>query len=118
MACACLVRMPVLSLFILTWLAPLQDWEGFLQIMLGATFSMLAGYGTWGPLSNPTPMLILMMAIAVLGICMASYVVYIDAQELRKNLVRSAKCRILKMSKDTHHRRNIGRGPVSPHGRK
>ncbi|MCP4185113.1 MAG: multidrug effflux MFS transporter [Hyphomicrobiales bacterium] len=58
---------------------------GFLQIILGATFSMLAGM-VLGPLSNPAPMLILMMAIAILGICIAFYVVYIDAQELRKNL--------------------------------
>lgn len=58
---------------------------GFLQIVLGAGFSMLAGF-VLGPLSNPAPMLVLMMAIAVLGICIASYVVYIDNQEQHKNL--------------------------------
>ncbi len=62
---------------------------GFLQIILGATFSILAGM-VLGPLSNPAPMLILMMAIAILGICIAFYVVYIDAQELRKDLSHHA----------------------------
>ena len=60
---------------------------GFLQIVIGATLSMIAGF-VLGPLSNPAPMLILMMAIAILGICFAYYVVYIDKQETRRNIMR------------------------------
>jgi DHA1 family bicyclomycin/chloramphenicol resistance-like MFS transporter len=60
---------------------------GFLQIIFGATFSMLAGF-VLGPLSNPVPMLILMLSIAFLGICIAYYVIYIDKQESRLNMMR------------------------------
>jgi len=60
---------------------------GFLQIIFGATFSMLAGF-VLGPLFNPVPMLILMMSIAFLGICFAYYVIYIDNHESRLAMMR------------------------------
>jgi DHA1 family bicyclomycin/chloramphenicol resistance-like MFS transporter len=55
---------------------------GFLQIMLGASFSALAGF-TLGPQSNPTPLLILMLIITSAGICAGFYVIYVDNLETR-----------------------------------
>ncbi len=59
---------------------------GFLQILLGASFSMLAGV-ILGPDSNPVPMLILMLSIAFFGIFTSFYVVYIDKLEAREKSV-------------------------------
>ena len=55
---------------------------GFLQILLGASLSMLAGF-ILGPQSNPMPLLILMLILTLLGICAALYVLYVDALEAR-----------------------------------
>jgi DHA1 family bicyclomycin/chloramphenicol resistance-like MFS transporter len=53
---------------------------GFLQIAGGASFSILAGL-ILGPQSNPLPLLLLMAAIALMGILAVMYVVYVDQLE-------------------------------------
>ena len=58
---------------------------GFLQVMLGAAFSIFAGF-ILGPLSYPMPLLILMLVLTLIGTFWAYYVIYIDRQEARENI--------------------------------
>ncbi len=58
---------------------------GFLQISIGALFSVLAGF-VLGPQSYPMPLLILMLIVTILGICSSLYVVYVDNLEQDQKL--------------------------------
>ncbi|MCF6320661.1 MAG: multidrug effflux MFS transporter [Rhizobiaceae bacterium] len=56
---------------------------GFLQISIGALFSILAGF-VLDAQSYPMPLLMLMLVVTLLGICATLYVVYIDNLERRQ----------------------------------
>lgn len=58
--------------------------SGFLQIMGGATCSILAGV-LLGPLSDPFPLLILMLITTLMGVCAVIFVMYVDRLEQAEN---------------------------------